>query len=754
MKNKGRAYKKLVLSYIIIFLIPICMGVSFYFYAYRITEDWVKSANENLLQTIRDICDADFERYKGVLQQIALDTEVQSVAKLTGKTTGVEQKKLYEQHLELNSQYNSLNGGAEYCKDIFIYYKNIDKIVSVQGTMNLKLYSELYCAQDGASAETLKSYLGDYHFYGVTDLENTWADGSQVVLMTMGVLGAGAAESGGMIGIWVNVDSLRSRIADVSWRQELSWAIVDSDGKNLIDPVGVEILNLGDAVTGSEAEHWWDGAEYILNIAESKEDGMTYVLMTPEKLISGPAVSLRNFFFGCVAVCMLAGYLVMKRLLRVNYDPMKELLALFTSHDSEEKLKIDNEYHYLQEKTSRLLQEQKDISLETYQSRKGNRQYYLIRCLNGNWEDGRKTTEQKQIVEKFADGRNLVCLAILRDEEKTKASADAKEKGLRGFIVQNVLSEVLAERFAVESVIWGEKVFLVIRTEGDSFEEILREKITFAQEFISDNFDFSWSALLGEAHDGMDGIHLSYLEACEVESFLGVLEDDCTCYREIKDCSVGRYHYSSEMEARIMEAMRDHNAGLAVSLVNRVLEITFKEMNATPEIRRCLIYDLTATVLKAAEESGKAIEDVMELSEISPTMKFRNIQQKLVEAIERICEESGQGEQSEGEKMCQKVTEYIRQNYRDPDLNISQTALYFHVTPAHLSKTYKKYTGQSLLKVINQTRIDKAKVLILEGRTVVEIAEMTGFRDAPTFARAFKKYEGITPGQLKNIGKI
>lgn len=755
MKKKGHAYKKLVLSFVLIFMIPILMGVGFYFYAYGITEAWVNSANENLFETIRDICDTDFDRYKGILQQIALDREIQQTAALKGKPTGVVQKDLYEQHLEISSQFASLNSGTEYCKDIFIYYKNINKIVSVQGTMNLELYSLLYCAQDEASAQGLKAYLEDYHFYGLANLQNSWYDGSSVVLMTMGVLGANAAESGAMIGIWVDIDSLRSRIDDVFWRDSLSWALVNGAGETIIDPVGAENLDLREAAAGSKTEHtvYFDGDSYILSTVPSEKADLSYVVITPERIISEPAVKLRNFFLGCIFFCMLAGWLLMKQMLRINYDPIKDLLALFTSHDGEEKKPIGDEHGYLREKTSLLLEELKNISQESYQSRKGNRQHYLVRCLNGNWENGGKTAETKQIIEKFADGLNLVCIATFRDTPDKGKQKDSGTKGLGCFIIQNVLSEVIVEHFSVESVIWGEKVFFVIRPNGAAFEEILRERIGFAHEFIFENFGLSLVALAGDIHEGMEGIHLSYLEACEVENFLGVLEDDCTFYREIKDNSVGSYHYSMEMEERILEALRNRNSGLAISLVNRILEITFKEMNAAPEIRRCLIFDLTASILKAAEGMDKSIEEVVVLGEITPMMQYKTIHEKLVDAIEKICAESGEEVYSEGQKLCLKVTEYIRQNYRNPDLNISQTALKFNVTPSHLSKIYKKYTGHSLLKVINQTRIDKAKILLMEGRTVSEVADLTGFRDAPTFARAFKKYEGMTPGQLKNISK-
>ena len=46
-------------------------------------------------------------------------------------------------------------------------------------------------------------------------------------------------------------------------------------------------------------------------------------------------------------------------------------------------------------------------------------------------------------------------------------------------------------------------------------------------------------------------------------------------------------------------------------------------------------------------------------------------------------------------------------------------------------------------------RITKAEQLLKQGSSVTETAEKVGFRESGTFIRVFKKYMGVTPGQLK-----
>ena len=57
------------------------------------------------------------------------------------------------------------------------------------------------------------------------------------------------------------------------------------------------------------------------------------------------------------------------------------------------------------------------------------------------------------------------------------------------------------------------------------------------------------------------------------------------------------------------------------------------------------------------------------------------------------------------------------------------------------------------MEYINLKRIAYAEELLKEGASVVEAAEQSGFRDSGGFIRTFKRYRGITPGQIKGTKK-
>ena len=110
-------------------------------------------------------------------------------------------------------------------------------------------------------------------------------------------------------------------------------------------------------------------------------------------------------------------------------------------------------------------------------------------------------------------------------------------------------------------------------------------------------------------------------------------------------------------------------------------------------------------------------------------------------------DQSGKPEEK-GSQLVSQVQEFIRENYQDPFLNVSLIADKLDRNLSTLSHQYKDLTGRGLLEELHTVRLEAAKNLLKEGKTVRETAELTGYGDSRALIRAFKRYEGSTPGQF------
>ena len=103
---------------------------------------------------------------------------------------------------------------------------------------------------------------------------------------------------------------------------------------------------------------------------------------------------------------------------------------------------------------------------------------------------------------------------------------------------------------------------------------------------------------------------------------------------------------------------------------------------------------------------------------------------------------------------AQRILEYIRCN---PENDLSGNALsaLFSYHKNHINKLIKHETGKSLSEYIRYSKIEHAKMLILEeGCSLSEISTRLGYFDYSHFYKAFHKETGIIPTEYLKLSGL
>lgn len=99
--------------------------------------------------------------------------------------------------------------------------------------------------------------------------------------------------------------------------------------------------------------------------------------------------------------------------------------------------------------------------------------------------------------------------------------------------------------------------------------------------------------------------------------------------------------------------------------------------------------------------------------------------------------------------MVRSVLNHISGHLSAP-LRLEDIAKAVHVSPWHLSRTFKRLTGKSIADSVRETRIERAKeILLTTDFSVTEIAGMVGFENAGYFATCFKQMAGASPTEFR-----
>ena len=176
-------------------------------------------------------------------------------------------------------------------------------------------------------------------------------------------------------------------------------------------------------------------------------------------------------------------------------------------------------------------------------------------------------------------------------------------------------------------------------------------------------------------------------------------------------------------------------------------------MNGSEDLRRCLMWNLTASVLRAENELADKITlpDMQNLLEnIRTKITLHEAKEILVQRISQICDEVIRSKGKKGDILAGQLKQYIEEHFDDPNLNNREIAEYFHMNISYLSTFFKENTGMSPLAYVHKVRLENAKELLLNTElTLEEISAKVGCNNSVTLNRLFKKYEGITPAVYK-----
>lgn len=109
------------------------------------------------------------------------------------------------------------------------------------------------------------------------------------------------------------------------------------------------------------------------------------------------------------------------------------------------------------------------------------------------------------------------------------------------------------------------------------------------------------------------------------------------------------------------------------------------------------------------------------------------------------------GEEDPNSFLVRRAHAYIMEHYAQR-LSLQEVADHCYVSQWHLSKLLNKHLKQSFYDLLNAERVFQAKHLMADpSLRISEVAERVGYVDTAHFSRVFKKLEGVSAGEWRNL---
>lgn len=94
------------------------------------------------------------------------------------------------------------------------------------------------------------------------------------------------------------------------------------------------------------------------------------------------------------------------------------------------------------------------------------------------------------------------------------------------------------------------------------------------------------------------------------------------------------------------------------------------------------------------------------------------------------------------------VRRFIDENF-DRDLKLDDIASSRFTSKFYLLRLFKRYYGLTPWQYLTEKRIEKAKELLRNGRSVTEACFDVGYESPSSFATLFRRRSGLTPSEFR-----
>lgn len=213
--------------------------------------------------------------------------------------------------------------------------------------------------------------------------------------------------------------------------------------------------------------------------------------------------------------------------------------------------------------------------------------------------------------------------------------------------------------------------------------------------------------------------------------------------------------YPIEYEKRLQTFIRSRDKTSAREMLNELLGHIYCASDFDLTMIKARVLELVVLLSRATIDAGADIQEIF----LSNTNYFHEIEQFdsleelsvwLTGIMHRFINYSFDFTQVKHSDVVYKVMEYVKKNF-SKKISLEDVAKHVYLSRSYLSSIFKEETGQSLFSYINQVRVEKSKLYLLDNNvSLVDVAALCGFEDQSYFTKVFKKETGLSPKKYRD----
>lgn len=765
IKNlNNKFYMTLILSYLVLLITPIIFMAILQNEAQRSAKNNTLKYNTVLLNQVETTMDSYNRELKLLSLQFNSNLSIQNIL--------ASQKNFEEITLSDTSNImkdlRECKANISFVSDIFIYLGDTDMIITPNNYISSKqFFNNGYLRFNDYDYETWKNtYLTGLHhnkYFPPTSVSPNTS--SQQIMLYVQSLPISASSNINMQLI-VEIDpekilSLLTQISEVNNGEVLVLGTEREVLFTTMPKVSDTYLNLTTYIDSDTVTYLKDSKEYAIS-SSSNTLLWKYTLIIPEKEYLSEKSHFHFLFLILIIICIIIGYIEIKFFLKLNYSPLSALIQEIRNKNSDNSSKFGDEFDFIKNEFETIQQNKSQLENMYNKTLPTLKNSVLSSLFNGQITSEEKAREMLAYAHISFTESGVGVITVSLDNFGTFIKEDSpNEWSLARLATSNILNELIQEEYpCVLAELWQRKISAIVNINPKNKEEYYRKIKNISKnlcDFIHENFD-------GDISIGISCIRekFSMISECYNESLVALdtktdgSNGQISFYGDLNLNDNDFYYYPSEVETKLLSVISCYDYPVVCNIIDEVISINLNNIKLTPELRKCLGYDLYTSYMHILSRLASTDNNILRFKPKDQTNLLENgtlneIVSDIKDRYKELCGYLQKTLPSPKDKSIISIEEYINENYSNNMLSVSTLSEVFGMSRQSLFTLFKQQKGVTPSDYISSVRVEKSIELLKDkSLNISQIAAMVGWGSEDTYIRLFKKHMGVTPGKFRD----
>ncbi|MBM7604384.1 two-component system response regulator YesN [Metabacillus crassostreae] len=202
-----------------------------------------------------------------------------------------------------------------------------------------------------------------------------------------------------------------------------------------------------------------------------------------------------------------------------------------------------------------------------------------------------------------------------------------------------------------------------------------------------------------------------------------------------------------EVEKELIHSVKKGDIQKGSQLFDSYFQLILQASDSRLDWVKKAMENFFIVLTRSIKEFGFDIDVQMSFDHLETSMQIKErAKTHLMVIMERLSEWRASGVES----LLLQAKEYINTNYHK-QIMLEEVAENIGLSSYYLSKLFKEKFQVTFIDYLTNTRLQRAKNSLLDGKTPLkEIAMDIGYKDPNYFSRVFKKETGLSPREYRN----